>query len=215
MKRFLLALGLLLGLWSWPAAAQVVPCVGVGGVNTVPQVGVSCASEPAMPSYGAPSIGLIPGAAATDVACIGGAANKVIRIQQIKVSGSGTAIAVPVIITKHASLDTGGTLSLTTAIPVPYALDSANAAAVATTRAWTANPTIADAAPGFIDSAELGVAATSVGVISGNIWFDYRERNFIQAVTLRKATEEVCVNLNGTSPTALLNVTFQWTESAQ
>ena len=214
MKKLLLSLALLLGT-CLGAAAQVVPCIGVGGINSVPQVGITCASEPSNPSYGATSIGLVPGAAATDIACIGGAANKVIRIQQIKVTGSGTAIAVPVIITKHVSLDTGGTLSLTTAIPVPYAMDSNNAAAVATTRAWTANPTIADAAPGFIDSSELGVAATSVGVISPPVVFDYRERNFIQAPVLRKATEEICVNLNATSPTALLNVTFQWTEAAQ
>ena len=44
MKKLLLSLGLLLGLAS-PALAQV-PCIGVGGVNSVPQVGISCAQEP-------------------------------------------------------------------------------------------------------------------------------------------------------------------------
>ena len=219
MKRLLAILGFGLALWAWPAAAQV-PCVGVGGVNTVPQVGVSCASEPAMPSYAASSIGLIPVAAGpTDISCINGAAGKVIRIQGIKVSGTGTAITIPVTITKHVSLDTpsGAGSALTTAIPVPSPLDSSNPAAVASTRAWiTANPTIVDAAPGFIETQVLALAATTVGTaIIGTVYFDFRERNFVQALTLRKATEEVCVNLNTTAVTALLNVSWTWTEAGQ
>lgn len=220
MKRLLAILGFGLALWAWPAAAQVVPCVGVGGVNTVPQVGVSCASEPAMPTYGATSFGLIPVAAGpTDVACIGGLTGKVIRLQSVKVTGTGTAISIPVYINKHVSLDTpaGVGSATTTAIPVPYPLDSNNAAASAVTRAWiTANPTIVDAAPGFIDSQILPLAATTVGTAAqGTVFFDWRERNFMQAPTLRKTTEEICVNFNTVAVTALLNITFTWTESGQ
>ena len=222
MKRLLLILGavMVFGLWGAPAHAQIIPCIGVGGVNTVPQVGVSCASEPAIPSYGATSFGLVPVAAGpTDVACIGGATGKVIRVQSIKITGTGTAISIPVYINKHVSLDTpsGAGSATTTAIPVPYPFDSNNAAAVATTRAWiTANPTIVDAAPGFLDSQLLALSATTVGGGSiGTALFDWRERNFMQAPTLRKATEEICVNFNTVAVTALLNISFTWTENTQ
>jgi len=208
MKKLLLALGLLFGLGA-NASAQ---CIAVGGVNTVPQIGVSCASESNVPTYAATSIGLIPGAAATDIACISGSASRVVRVQYIRVAGTGTAITVPLLIKKNASVDTGGTLALTTAIPVPYAMDSTNPAATATTQAWTANPTITDSAPGIIDAAALFLAATTTSTAMPFVQFDYAERNYSQAPILRGIAQQVCVNLNGTSPTALLTVSFKWTE---
>ncbi len=61
MKRSLPAWVLLfLGLLLAPATAQ---CVAVGGINTVPQVGVTCASEPSIPTYAATSVALVPVAA--------------------------------------------------------------------------------------------------------------------------------------------------------
>ena len=214
MRKALLIVGFLLGL-SAPAWAQV-PCIGVGGVNSVPQVGISCAQEPTVTSYAATGVGIIPASAATDIACIAGATNKVIRIQAIRVSGSGTAISVPVLIRKNASLDTGGTAGTGTVLPVAYPLDSANAAASAVLVSYTANPTINDAAPGIISSANLGLVATTVGAaVQPYVLFDYDTRLYSQAPLMRKTTEQICVNLNGTSPTALLNVTFRWTEAAQ
>ncbi len=215
MRRLALLTGIaLLGL-SAPALAQV-PCIGVGGVNSVPQVGISCLQEPTVTTYAATGVGIIPAAAATDIACIAGATGKVIRIQAIRVSGSGTAISVPVLIRKNVSLDTGGTPGAGVVLPVAYALDSANAAAVAVLVSYTANPTVTDAAPGIVDAGNLGLVATSVGAaVQPYLYFDYSERQTSQAPLLRKATEQICVNLNGTSPTALLNVEFRWTEAAQ
>lgn len=215
MKRSLLTLGLWLGLLA-PALAQV-PCIGVGGVNSVPQVGVSCQSEPAVNSYGATSVALVPVAAgATDFMCIGGAAGKVIRIQRIRVAGTATTIVtVPLLVTKHVSLDTGTASAAGTQIPIPYALDSNDATPVATTRAWiTANPTITDTAPGIIDAANLQLNLPAA--VSGTVNFDYNAHNFVEALTLRKATEEVCLNLNTTAVVAgLLYATVTWTEAAQ
>ena len=214
MKRFLLSLGLILGL-SAPALAQV-PCAGVGGVNTVPQVGVACLQEPNVNSYAATSVALVPVAAgATDFFCIGGVANKVIRIQQFRISGSATTlVTVPLTVMKHASLNTGGTLATGTALPVPYALDATDGAAGATTRAWTANPTINDATPGIIDSGNLALNLTSAAGTQMNL--DYRARQFVEAFTLRTAAQEVCLNLNTTAVTGgLLYTTVQWTEAAQ
>lgn len=210
MKRILLTLALVGGLSS-PAFAQ---CVAVGGVNSVPQVGVNCLSEPTVDTYAATGIAIVPAASATDIACITGSATKIIRVQVIRVVGTGTAITIPVVITKHASANTGGTATTGSAIPVPYALDSTDAAASATTVAYTANPTIADSTPGFIDTQFLGLAATTTST-AGNVTFNYGDRNFMEAPTLRGVAQQLCVNLNGTSPTASLTVSFRWTEATQ
>ncbi len=215
MKKLLLSLGLLLGLAS-PALAQV-PCIGVGGVNSVPQVGISCPQEPTVTSYASTSVGLVPAAAATDITCISpSVAGIVLRIQSVRVSGSGTAISVPVLLRKNVSLDTLGTPATSTALPVAYALDSANATSKSVQIAYTANPTVNDAAPGILDNGNLGLVATTVGAaVQPYVLFDYTERNYVQAPLMRKTTEQICVNLNGTSPTALLNVSWKWTEAAQ
>lgn len=217
MKRLLLAsTALVCCAWAAPAFAQV-PCIGVGGVNSVPQVGISCLQEPTVTTYAATGVGIVPAAAATDIACISpSVAGVVLRIQRIRISGSGTAISVPVLLRKNVSLDTLGTPATGTALPVAYALDSGNATSKSVLIAYTANPTVNDAAPGIIDNANLGLVATTVGAgVQQFIDFDYAERNYSQAPLMRKTTEQICVNLNGTSPTALVNVTFKWTEAAQ
>lgn len=212
MKKLLLSLGLLLALAA-PASAQ---CVGVGGINNVPQPGIVCGTEPIVPSYAATSVGLVPAAAATDIACLTGSATKTIRLQAIRVSGSGTAISVPVIIRKNASADSGGTPATTTALPAPYALDSTNAAASATTIAWTANPTVNDTTPGILDNGNLGLVATTVGAaVQPFLLFDFSAQRYAQPPLLRGIAQQICVNLNATTPTALLNISFKWTEQGQ
>lgn len=212
MKKLLLSLGLLLGLAS--GANAQVPCVGVGGVNSVPVSGITCASEPTVATYAATGIAIVPAATATDISCITGSATRVIRVQKIRVVGTGTAITIPIVITKHASANTGGTATTGTAIPVPYPLDSQNPVATATTVAYTANPTIVDSTPGLLDTQFLGLAATTTST-AGNVTFNYTERNFMEASTLRGVAQQLCVNLNGTSPTASLTVVWRWTEAAQ
>lgn len=213
MRKLTLALGLLLGM----VASATAQCVGSGGINTVPQVGVSCASEPSVATYTAVGIGIAPAASATDIACITGSATRVVRVQRIRVSGTaGTLINVPVVITKHASANTGGTAATSTALPVPYAADSQNAAASATTTAYTANPTIVDSAPGIVTAAQLVLTAT--GTLAGNtgVVFDFGDLNFAQKPIIRGVAQQICVNLNATSPSSgLVNVAFYWTEAAQ
>lgn len=211
MKRIFLSVALWLGLTAL-AGAQ---CIGVGGVNTVPQVGVSCLSEPTPDSFAASGVGIVPAATATDIACLTGSATRIVRLQSIRVSGTGTAITIPLVIVKRASADTGGTAATALALPVPYALDSTDAAATATTIAYTANPTIVDAAPGLIDVGQIALAATTTSTSAGFTLFDYSHRNFIEAPTLRGIAQQICVNLNGTTPTASLNVSFRWTEQPQ
>lgn len=216
MKRLLLASTFLLGLGCAPALAQV-PCIGVGGVNSVPQVGVNCLQEPAVNSYAATGVGIVPASAATDVACITGKANLAIRLQYVRVSGSsGTLINVPVTLTKHASLNTLGTPATGTALPVPYALDSTDIAPGATTTAYTANPTINDAAPGIIDNDIVVMSTTGTAASGSAAIFDFTARNYVEAPTLRTAVQQLCVNFNATTvSTGLVNITFRWTESPQ
>lgn len=217
MRKYLLALGFLFGLGLTPALAQV-PCIGVGGVNTVPQVGVTCPQEPSVLSYAASQIGIVPAGSATDIACMTGAANIVARLQSVRISGSaGTLINVPVTLTKHVSLNTGGTAyNSGNQQFTAYALDSSNSAAKVTGTAWSANPTINDAAPGNLDTVVVPLSAT--GTLLGNpgVEVSFQSQRYMQAPNLRKATEQFCVNLNATSPSSgVVNVSWKWTESAQ
>jgi hypothetical protein len=215
-KLFTVALAAIALSWSgfYSSAQAQSGCIGVGGVNSVPIPGITCASEPNVNTFAATGVGIVPAASATDIACITGSATKVIRLQGIRINGTGTAITVPVLVTKHATANTGGTAATTTALPAPYAVDSSDGAATATTTAYTANPTITDATPGIIDVQELPLAATSTSTAS-NMNFDYYTRLFMEAPTLRGVAQQICVNLNATSPTASLNVSFRWTESPQ
>lgn len=213
MRKLLLASTFLTAM-TLGANAQ---CVAVGGVNSVPTPGMSCLSEPTVGTYAATGIGIVPAASATDIACLTGSATKVIRVQRIRVSGSaGTLISVPVLITKHASANTGGTAATGAALPVPYTLDTANAAVSATATSYTANPTIADSAAGIVTAAILGLGLTGTTLGSAGVLFDFGDLTYAEKPTLRGVAQQVCVNLNATSPSSgLVNVSFIWTEAPQ
>lgn len=212
MKRIILSLGLLLGL-TVSAFAQ---CVGVGSINNAPPPGINCQTEPVITTYAAMGYGIAPAASATDVACITGSATKVVRVQKVKVSGTaGTLVTLPILLTKHTVANTGGTPAATTALPVPYPLDSTNAAASATTTAYTANPTV-DSTAGRIDAVTASFNTTAALVNGPAAVFDYTGQRYSQAPVLRGVAQQVCVNLGGISVSSgLLAVSFEWTEAAQ
>lgn len=210
IRKLLLALALA-GGFALPASAQ---CVSTG-VNAVPTVGQNCLTESTIDTYAATSIGLVPAASATDIACITGSATRVVRVLSVRISGSaGTLVSLPVVITKHASANTGGTAATTTALPVPYKFDTNDATATATTTAYTANPTIVDAAPGLIDA---GIVTFNVTTTTGGTPFNFTYLTHIynEPPTLRGVAQQVCVNLNGISiSSGLLAVSFLWTENS-
>jgi hypothetical protein len=211
MKKLLLSLALV--LWPLVASAQ---CVSVGGATgPAPQPGITCASEPTVDTYAASGIGIVPAASATDVACLSGSATKIIRLQFVRVSGTGTAITIPVKLNKNASLDTGGTAATGTALPTPAPVDSTDATVTATATAYTANPTVTDSTPVVLDIGFLGLAATTATSSLPFLLFDYQNRRYSEAPTLRTAAQQFCLNLNATSPTASLSVSWRWTEQAQ
>jgi hypothetical protein len=215
MRRVLL--GLALGLWASAASAQ---CIAVGGVNNVPIPGLNCLSEPIVATYAATGVGIVAPATPTDVACLTGGAGVVVRVQKVIVSATiTTQVIVPALLTKHASADTGGTPGTGTQLPVPYRMDSSAVAAVATTTSYTANPTIADAAPGIVSSALLVMSKAdgTNGAVGPFTIFDFTESNYSQKPILRGVAQQLCVNLNGTAATMtgnLINVTFIWSEAS-
>lgn len=212
MKRLLLSLGLLFGLTT----AAFAQCVGVGSVNNAPPPGINCQTEPVITTYAAMGYGIVPAASATDVACITGSATKVVRVQRVRVSGTaGTLVTLPVLLTKHTVANTGGTAATSTALPVPGPLDSTNAAASATTTAYTANPTV-DATATRVDARAVSLNTTAALVTGPEADFNYTGQRYSQAPVLRGVAQQLCVNLGGISVTSgLLAVSFEWTEAAQ
>lgn len=215
MKKLLLALGLLFGLVTTSSAQ----CISMSGVNSVPQTGIVCMSEPFVASFAAMGYGIVPASSATDIACITGSATRVVRVQSVRISGTaGTLVTLPVLLNKHTVANTGGTPAVTTALPVPVSLDTgtvATSAATATVTAYTANPTI-DATALQVGVQTASFNTTSALVAGNPATFDFRQRNFMEAPTLRGIAQQLCVNLGGISVSSgLLAVELSWTEAAQ
>lgn len=215
MNRILLSLVALVAL-ATTAQAQV-PCVGVGGVNTVPQVGISCQQEFSIPTYHATGVAIAIGTAPTDVACITGSATKVIRLKKVRLSGTaGTAININTFLTKHTIANTGGTPATGTALPTASPNDSTFAAASATLQAYTANPTV-DASAIVVNGATLFLPVTTTAGNSTGVIFDWSTGGIaISPPVLRGIAQQYCVNFNGvTAPSSgVLNVEWVWTEAA-
>lgn len=205
MKRLLLALALVGGL-TLPSFAQPVPQVGV----TFDYVSKT--------TYSAAFIGLVPVASATDVVCISGAAGKTIKVMSFKLSGSaGTLVTLPVTLLRRASLDSGGTAASTTANPANTISkrNTGYGTASAVPISYTANPTINDTSPTYVDSASLTLPVTTAGVVTIPLHFDFGKdmENLMAPPTLRSATEQLCLNFNGVSVSSgVLNGSITWTE---
>lgn len=209
MKRILLAA---LGLLALGASA-------VAQVNVVPQTGVTT-NYLARQTYSAVFIGLAPAASTTDLLCISGSSTKLIKLLSIKISGSaGTTLSLPVTILRRTSLDTGGTAASTTANPANTIgkRDLSNGTATATLIGYTANPTIVDTSPTYIDSAQLAVSLTTMATVSIPTIFDWAKdvENFVQPPTIAKNSTavQICANLNATSlASGLLTGSITWSE---
>ena len=208
MKKFFLSLALL-GALVAPAAAQV---------NTVPSPGLTTGYL-ARVTYSAVFIGLAPAASTTDLVCIAGSTSKTIRLQSLQISGSsGTTLSLPVTLLRRVSVNTGGTAASTTANPANTISkrDVGSPTATATLIAYTANPTIVDTSPTYIDSAQLAVSLTTMATVGNIVRFDFAKdsENFLQAPTITQGvTGQICLNLNATSlASGLLTGSITWTE---
>lgn len=208
MKRFLLA-SVALALSAGVALAQV---------NVVPQVGVVSGYVPKQ-TFSAVFIGLVPAASATDVICISGSASKTVKVTKIVLSGTaGTLVTLPVTLLRRASADTGGTAASTTANPANTISkrDTTFGTATAVPIAYTANPTIGDSSPTYIDSASVTLLVTGTNAASVTpLVFDFgRDNSNLNApVVLRGVAQQVCLNFNAISVSSgVLNGSLTWTE---
>ena len=199
-------------------ALALCPLGALAQVNVVPQVGLNTANL-RQNTYTAAIKGIIPAASATDFFCINGSATKKVRINRIELSGSGTAIAMPVYLNHNTALDTGTRAVAATYGPIPYPLNAAEPAATATVIAYNTtggNPTIGGTAT-LLRSGNLAVQATTVGSpVDRLVWVfgssseQYNARLGIEV--LATPVEQYCLNLAATSPTAVLEGYIEWIE---
>jgi hypothetical protein len=170
-------------------------------------------------TYMATGLALTPAATPTDIITISGAANKLVRVLNLRAhihTTSSTLVLGHFV--KRSSANSGGTSSTATAIP----LDSGDAAAAAVVRTYTANPTLGDevgrigsqyvttltptAVPGIVQL--LSVAGSTAMAPDGV--------SIQKPVTLRSAAESLCLNWNGAALAAgfiIAQWDILWTEA--
>lgn len=214
MRKFLLS----------TVAAFLAVASASAQVNTVPQVGLTTGYLPKN-TYSSAFFGLVPVSGGTDIVCIAGSATKTVRLQSISIWGTvATATQnLPVNLLRRVALDTGGTPASTTANPgVTTQIASRdtgvnpNTAASATLISYTANPTINDAAPVYLDSALLFLPLTTTASPSAPVLFAFSDgnENLLMPPALRGAAQQICVNIAGVtlSNAVALNGSIVWTE---
>ena len=138
---------------------------------------------------------------------VGGAANKIVDVKRIEITGltTGTGPVIDVMLHKRTVADTTGTPVALTLVPH----NSRGPAATAYINAYTANPTVGNST-GVLAVARVTLSTTAVFEDSRCV-FDFT--NDIAPVTLNSSAEQVCVNLNGaTIAGGSLRYTVQLTE---
>jgi hypothetical protein len=172
------------------------------------QTAIAVTTEGSKLSYSAGFTNITLAAATTDCFTILGSATKTVRITRVSFScttTAGSGIAMNLSLIKRSTADTGGTS--TTATLVPH--DSTNAAATSVVRSYTANPTLGTSVGNvYTDRFQI----TAAGSISNKLDLAYGTRP-AQAMILRGASEQLCLNLGGvtiTNPVACFNI--EWTE---
>lgn len=177
-------------------------------VNADGSINVSVSQNAPNPSYAAGFSGLVPSASATDIVTITGSASKTITVTRVVFTlstTSGSGVAYNLSLLKRSSANSGGTS--TTATTVPY--DSNDAAATATVRGYTANPTVGTLV-GTIRN--LRTAALTQGSNTNVITFELGTLSS-QSIRLRGTGEVLAVNLNGASITGpVVGCSIEWTE---
>lgn len=157
-------------------------------------------------TYSAAITGLVSAALATDVFTISGSGTKTIKVTKISIDGlaaAGGNFTVQLI--KRSTANSAGTS--TTLTDVPH--DSTDAAATATVKAYTVNPTLGTAV-GTVRSNRVFISGVSTTSSVEDI------QNFGdlgQEIILRGTTESLCMNLGATTiTTPSLNIWVEWVE---
>lgn len=144
---------------------------------------------------------------ATDVFTLTGSASKVIRVTRVDIEFTGGGFAVQVALLKRSTANSGGTSTPLTAVPH----DSNDAAATATARQYTVNPTTGTLV-GPIDEGRVNSPLTSS--VTSPAPFEWDANRPSKEIFLRGTNEVLAVNLIGTTLSgATFSGTMEWTEA--
>lgn len=162
------------------------------------------------PTYGAASAFSAP-ANPTDVFTLTGSATKIVRVKRIYIGVSATnPLTFTFSFVKRSTANTGGTSSTLTAVP----FDSADSAATAVARSYTANPTLGTSV-GTLGNVRISVPQNVPlgGVSNGPIdSIDFHLPNAMPVV-LRGTGEVLAVNMGATTLAGNnLAMSIVWTE---
>lgn len=160
-------------------------------------------------TYSASITALASAASATDIFTITGSSTKTVRITRLEISGQATtAAAAQVVLLVRSAANTSGTSTSPTAVPH----DSNSAAATATIKAYTANPTTG-ALVGNLKAAYVFLAAPATATVASEpLFLDFGLRPS-QAIVLRGTAQVLAINLNGVTVTGgAFDINVEWTE---
>jgi len=159
-------------------------------------------------TYVATATGVASASSCTDLFTIYGSSSKTVRVNRIIISGTQTTGGVQdILVIKRSTADSSGTSSTLTNVP----LDSNNAAATATVKSYTANPTTGTAV-GTIVSRKVFVSATTATPEKLVLEFG---KGLGQVPVLRGTSEGLVVNLNGVTVTGgSFSFEVEWTEES-
>lgn len=159
-------------------------------------------------TYSASIDGLIIPVSPTDIFTITGSATKTIRVTYIEITGtSSTGVRADFTLVKRSTANSGGTSTTLTGVPH----DSNNAAATATVRAYTVNPTTGTL---------VGQIRAKQNIVFNNInqGIDLTQWEFgftrgVQEPTLRGTAQVLAVNLSSDTVVGPdFNICIEWVE---
>ena len=182
--------------------------VNQANLNSTEDSVTSIVGESTKQTYSASIIGLVIGAAATDIFEIIGSATKLVRVKRIQVSGTATGTAaIALVLVKRSAANTLGTSTA----PSPVSHDSNNIAATSALKAYTANPTLG-AIVGNIRSTRQTLTTPGGAIVNVPTVFEFGN-GVNQNIILRAVTETLAVNLNGVTVAGeTLDIDITWTE---
>ena len=159
-------------------------------------------------TYAISAIAVTPAATPTDLVTIFGSATKTVRIKSVTVSGcagAGTAGSMDVSLVKRSAVNTTGTSSAPTIVK----FDSADDAATATVKQYSANASALGAGV-TLATKNLNLGLAGAG---GTVNFEFANCND-KALVLRGVLQGLAINLNGAAVPSggVLTYAIEWEE---
>lgn len=162
-------------------------------------------------TYEATIVGLVPAASATDLLTVTGVAGHIVRVTRVECTGTSTAAgAATLVALVRSTANSAGTSTSPVAVPA----DPSDSAALASVKAYTANPTVGTPiGPVRASVMVLTPPATSIGIVPVN-WTFGNDAGNRAGIVLRSASQVFALNGNAASfPSgASLNCSIAWTE---